>query len=143
MSLIYAASPIAAYLVAGTTKFLVNCTRERRIAFDLVGLGGLPSTHTTITTTIATLIGLREGVDTPVFGLALSFALIVAIDAMDLRRKVGLHAQELNRLLHGVPEARQLRTRVGHSPVEIIAGIVMGVGCATLLNCLGAVGSPL
>lgn len=127
MSLAYLAAPIAGYLSAGCLKFLVNSARHRRLAFDLIGLGGLPSTHTTIVGTVAALIAFREGIDHPAFGVALALLAVVAIDAMDLRRKVGRQATALKRLHPGRPEVEGLRESVGHKPVEVAAGLALSL----------------
>jgi uncharacterized protein len=136
LDLAYPAAPILGYLAAGGLKFAVNCVRERRLALDLVGLGGLPSTHTSIVTTTATLVALREGPGGPAFAIALTLAMVVVIDALDLRRKVGLHAGTLRRLFPDDEACARLRERIGHSPVEVLAGAVTGLACGAALSAL-------
>lgn len=136
MDLAYPAAPLVGYLAAGCLKFAVNCARERRLAFDLIGLGGMPSTHTTIVAATATLVGLRTGFGGPAFSIALTLAVVVAIDAMDLRRKVGRHAGALRRLFPDDPECARLRERMGHSPIEVLAGTGTGAACGLLLSLL-------
>lgn len=126
MDLSYAVMPFAAWLVAGVTKFLVNSIRARRFAFDLVGYGGLPSNHSAIVSGMAALIALREGIAHPAFGVALTLAFIVMLDASSLRRQVGRHAASINRLAAGDPAHAALRERMGHTLAEIMAGIVVG-----------------
>lgn len=126
MDLSYAVMPFVAWLVAGVTKFLVNSIRARRFAFDLVGYGGLPSNHSAIVSGMAALIALREGIAHPAFGVALTLAFIVMLDASSLRRQVGRHAASINRLATGDPAYAALRERMGHTLAEIMAGIVVG-----------------
>jgi uncharacterized protein len=133
---VYVAAPPLAYLIAGGLKFAVNSWRERRWAFGRIGLGGAPSTHTTIVVTTAVLIGLRAGFGQPGFAVALALAMIVMIDAMDLRRKVGRHATALKTLFPDRAEVAALRERLGHSPFEVAAGIITGIVCAAVLNLL-------
>lgn len=128
MDLSYALAPFLAWLVTGCTKFVVNCARERRLAFDLIGYGGLPSNHSAIVSSIAALVAFREGVGHPAFGVALALAFIVILDASSLRKQVGLHASALN-VLNERNSMPPLRERMGHSKVEIGAGIL--VGCLT------------
>lgn len=123
MDFSYLITPFAAWLVAGCSKFAVNSLRTRRLAFDLVGYGGMPSNHSAIVGSMATLIALREGIDSPAFGVAITLAYIVLLDANSLRRQVGLQAARLNLLsVEQVP----LRERIGHSRLEIAAGLLVG-----------------
>ena len=121
-----------AYLLAGGTKFLANSARARRLAFDQIGLGGFPSTHTAIVSAPAWLIALKQGIGTPVFAVAMGLVMIVVIDAMDLRRKVGRINRLLKEEFSKSPAAQGLRERVGHTPLEILAGLAVG-GVAALL----------
>jgi uncharacterized protein len=70
---------------------------------------------------------LKEGVGHPAFGVALTLAFIVMLDANSLRRAVGRHAEAINRLGQGSAGHQPLRERMGHSRAEIAAGIVVGV----------------
>lgn len=133
----YAAAAPFAWVVAGSLKFLLNSWRSRRPAYAAIGLGGMPSTHTTIVVTMLVLTGLREGIASACFGVAATLALIVVIDAMDLRRRIGLQAAQLQRLFPEDEECRRLRVRTGHSPAEVLGGIAVGTACAVLLDLIG------
>ncbi|HZH28444.1 MAG TPA: divergent PAP2 family protein [Azospirillaceae bacterium] len=136
MDIAYPLAPVAGYLAAGSLKFAINTLKEGRLAFGRIGLGGIPSTHTTIVWTTCWLLGLKVGFGTPWFAVALTLAVIVMIDAMDLRRKVGLHAAALKTLYPADPVVQALRERMGHSPVEVLAGVATGGVCALVLNLL-------
>lgn len=129
----YLITPFVAWLMAGSLKFAINSLRARRLAFDLIGYGGLPSNHSAIVSSVAALIAIREGIDQPAFGVAVALGFIVILDATSLRRQVGRHAETLNALSPAGPR-KPLRTRMGHSPLEIGAGIVTGVLCAFLVE---------
>jgi acid phosphatase family membrane protein YuiD len=121
-----------AYLLAGATKFAVNSLKARRLAFDQIGLGGLPSTHTALVSAPAWLLLLNGKAQSDLFALALALVAVVVIDAMDLRRKLekvhGILKQEL-------PAAAQgLRRRVGHTPMEVAAGFAVGAVAAALVR---------
>jgi len=130
---IYLATPFVAWLVAGVLKFLLNSLKYKRFAFELIGYGGLPSNHSAIVSSIAALIYLKEGFSHPSFGVAMALVFIVVLDASSLRRNIGQHAEELNKLkLSGPP----LRERMGHTKVEIIAGLLVGCVVAYVLTAL-------
>lgn len=133
MDVSYLLTPFAAWLVAGSCKFLVNCLRSRRLAFDLIGYGGLPSNHSAIVSSMVCLIALKQGIEDPAFGVALSLAFIVMLDASSLRRQIGRQAEALNRLAADDNGAK-LRERMGHTPLELFAGVVVGGATAWALN---------
>ena len=130
MDYVYAVTPFVAWLVAGSLKFLVNSARAGKPAFGLIGYGGLPSNHSAIVSSMAALIAFREGIGSPAFGVALTLAFIVILDASSLRKHVGRQAVAINALTATPPGAPRLRERLGHTPLEIVAGIVVGVAVA-------------
>lgn len=128
----YLLAPFAAWLAAGCLKFAINSLRAGKPAFGLIGYGGMPSNHSAIVSSMAALTALREGLDSAAFGVALTLAFIVMLDAASLRRQVGHHAQALNELR---PEEKaRLRERMGHTPFEIAGGIAVGCAVAWLLR---------
>lgn len=138
VELAYILTPFLAWLAAGVIKFLVNSIRAQRLAFDRIGYGGLPSNHSAISSSMAILIALKEGIGDPAFGLALTLALIVMLDAHGLRRQVGKHAATLNKMAAGMPDCPALRERMGHSLPEILAGIAVGGAVAAIVNLIVA-----
>ncbi|MGA6137462.1 divergent PAP2 family protein [Acinetobacter dispersus] len=133
---IYLITPFLAWLVAGCLKFLINSIKAKKLAFGLIGYGGLPSNHSAIVSSMAALIVIKEGIDTPAFGVALTLSFIVLLDANSLRRAVGKHAAAINLLAKNTPEYQHLRERMGHTKIEILAGIVVGVFVAYLASML-------
>jgi acid phosphatase family membrane protein YuiD len=89
MDITYLVTPALTWAVVGPIKFLISSVRQRRWAFNLVGNGGFPSNHSAVVTSMATLIALREGIGHPAFGVAVTLAFIVMIDANSLRQHVG------------------------------------------------------
>lgn len=133
---VYLVAPFAAWVAAGGTKFVVNSARLRRPAWKEIGYGGLPSTHSAIVGAMAALVAAREGMASPAFGVAVALALIVALDARGLRRHVADHAVSLNRLAEGRPGASVLREKIGHSWIEIVAGLAVGAIVALALDAV-------
>ena len=133
----YAIAPLLAYVLAGSLKFLVNSARLGKLATAEIGLGGFPSTHTSIVSSVLVLVALREGISSPAFGVSLALTLVVVIDAMDLRRKVGRHASSINALLGG-SGSEPLRERTGHSAAEVLGGFAVGALSAFASHWLDA-----
>ena len=136
MELIYLVTPVLTWMVVGPIKFFISSVRYRRWAFDLVGNGGFPSNHSAVVSSMATLIALREGMGHPAFGVAVTLAFIVMIDANSLRQHVGRHAVTLNRMHEGKADHVILRERMGHTRVEIAGGILTGIGMGFLIYTL-------
>ncbi|WP_238696250.1 divergent PAP2 family protein [Thiomicrorhabdus sediminis] len=132
---LYLITPFIAWLVAGVSKFIINSIRAKQLAFGLIGYGGLPSNHSAIVSSMAMLIALLHGIDSAAFGVALTLAFIVMLDANSLRRQVGKHATLINQL-NKAQNSVQLRERIGHSRIEIGAGILVGVLVAYILVAL-------
>ena len=132
----YLATPFLAWLAAGGLKFALNSIRTGRLAFGLIGYGGLPSTHTAIVSSMATLVALREGIGHPAFGVAITLAFVVVLDAHSLRGQVGRQAAVINKLAASQPDHQALRERLGHSRLEIAAGIGVGVAVAVAVQWL-------
>lgn len=126
----YALTPFLAWLVAGVLKFTINSIKAGQLAFGLIGYGGLPSNHSAIVSSVAALVAFKEGLEHPAFGVALALAFVVMLDANSLRRQVGKHAQAINRLNHASEHPETLRERMGHTRIEIAAGILVGMAVA-------------
>jgi hypothetical protein len=129
----YAIAPFVAWLVAGSTKFVINSCKAKQLAFGQIGYGGLPSNHSAIVSSAAAMVAIREGIGHPAFGIAVALAFIVMLDAGSLRRQVGKHAEILNRIDNANKKA-PLRERLGHTQLEIAAGILVGIVTAWMVD---------
>lgn len=132
MDITYLTTPFLAWLIAGGLKFGINSIKAKKLAFKLIGYGGLPSNHSAIVSSTATLIALKEGLNQPAFGVAITLAFIVILDASSLRKQVGKHAVAINKinevLIDDDAENKSLlRERIGHSLLEIFCGILVGM----------------
>lgn len=132
MTYSYLITPFFAWLVAGVLKFFINSIKTGRLAFKLVGYGGMPSNHSSIVSSMAMLVYLKEGLSSPAFGVAITLAFIVLLDANSLRKQVEKQAISLNTL-----GDFKLRERVGHSKAEIGVGCLVGCAAATTLHWVG------
>lgn len=101
----------------------------------LLRAGGMPSSHSALVASVAHAAGLFVGFASPVFALAVTLAVIVIYDATGIRRQAGKHAEYINRIirdrLKGVDTGEyQLREMLGHTPVEALAGTLLGIAVA-------------
>jgi uncharacterized protein len=102
-----------------------------------VETGGMPSSHAASVSALSTLVALENGVDSPLFGVTLYFSLIVMYDAAGLRRAAGRQAAILNRLMdehikHPDAATQRLMELLGHTPLEVAVGALLGVTSAFL-----------
>lgn len=98
----------------------------------LASAGGMPSSHSALVVGATTGIGLHEGFDKPLFALAVAITMIVVYDAAGVRRQAGIHAHKINilieELLAGHPISdKQLLEVLGHTPLEVLAGVLLGI----------------
>jgi acid phosphatase family membrane protein YuiD len=94
--------------------------------------GGMPSSHSALVTSAAMALGLHDGFDKGIFGFAVAVAMVIVYDAAGVRRQAGMHAQKINilvnELLKGHPISQQeLREVLGHTPLEALGGVLLGV----------------
>lgn len=128
----YLIAIFASWVVAQGAKYIIIAIKQRN--FDhlrqLYLSGNMPSAHSATVMSVATLIGLREGVDSAVFGLAAMVAGVVMYDAVMVRRSVGeqgLAIQKLIRAAKGSEHVALPRAAKGHTPLEVLVGAVIGV----------------
>lgn len=98
----------------------------------LFSAGGMPSSHSALMVGATVGIGLHEGFNTSIFALAVAATMIVIYDAAGVRREAGRHAEKINilinELLAGHPISdRNLREVLGHTPMEVLGGIFLGL----------------
>lgn len=98
----------------------------------LLSSGGMPSSHSALVTGAFIGVGLQEGFNTPLFAVAFVLAMIVVYDATGVRRAAGDQARVINlmidELLTGHPLAeKELKEVLGHTPREVLGGILLGV----------------
>ena len=129
----YLLGPLVAWAIAQAAKVILTSVRQKRLNLRVLAeTGGMPSSHAAIVMGLTAAIGKHAGVTTPQFAIALIFSFVVMYDAAGLRRAAGRQAAVLNRLvedlvnMRGVQEQR-LRELLGHTPVEVLVGGVIGV----------------
>ncbi len=124
---------LIAWALAQMLKVPVEYLQTRRFNWALlVQAGGMPSSHSALIVGIAHGIGLSVGFDSALFALAFAMAMIVIYDATGIRRQAGKHAELINAMINdlaaGNPlKEEQLREVLGHTPLEALGGILLGL----------------
>jgi len=120
-------------------KVLLGIIREKKFNFKwFIGTGGMPSSHASGATALATSTGLYLGFDSPGFALAAVFALVTMFDAQGVRRSAGEQAAILNQIMEdiywkGRIETDRLIELIGHTPLQVITGAILGCLLALII----------
>ena len=130
-----------AWLVAQVLKVIINAFINRKLDWErLFGDGGMPSGHSATVSSLATITGLLCGLRSYEFGISAILAIIVCHDAMGVRREAGRHAKVLNELYKAFEELMNqdlpdvaLKEFVGHTPIQVCAGILIGILVGSLM----------
>ncbi len=125
--------------VAQGSKVLIEILSYRKVDLKrFVGSGGMPSSYSAFVMALSTGIGKLEGWESPLFAIALSFAFVVMYDAAGVRRAAGKQAEILNIIIkdmveHKVLKEERLKELIGHTPIEVIIGGIIGVITANIM----------
>jgi len=98
----------------------------------LFSTGGMPSSHSSLAMSLAVSVGIYEGFETPLFAICAVLALVVMHDAQGIRRAAGKQAEAINFLFskledQGIKLDKKLKELLGHRPIEVIAGGLLGL----------------
>jgi len=137
---------IIAQTIKVPIRFIITREFKPGLAFST---GGMPSSHTAAVTALSTAIGITEGLQSPLFATACIFGVIVMFDATGIRRQAGEQAIIINQLIYDFQylvdgtkdwkdkkdeEKRQeLKEIMGHQPVEVFVGALLGISIAFIL----------
>ncbi|MFP4112790.1 MAG: divergent PAP2 family protein [Spirochaetota bacterium] len=130
-------SAFFSWFIAQLLKTIIDIARQRsRTSGEAVATmfwktGGMPSSHSSLVTALATSIGFEHGPGTPLFTLSLFYGILIIRDALGVRRSAGHQARALNEI------GRQLKQRFniayhpvkeihGHTPIEVAVGVALG-----------------
>ncbi|KAL5552476.1 hypothetical protein UlMin_039877 [Ulmus minor] len=132
-------SALVSFAIAQSIKFFTSWYKERRWDLkQLVGSGGMPSSHSATVTALAAAIGFQEGFGDSIFAVSLVLACVVMYDATGVRLHAGRQAEVLNQIVYELPaehplaESRPLRELLGHTPPQVIAGALLGISTAAI-----------
>ena len=135
-------SSIAGWAVAQILKTLINfCFTKQFQAERLVGSGGMPSSHSSTVCALAASAALSYGASSFEFAITAIFAIVVMYDAIGVRRETGEQAILINKMMdicdnvHGMKISEEkLKELVGHTPLQVLAGALLGVAVAYALH---------
>ena len=106
-----------------------------------LGSGGMPSSHSATVCSLTTAAGICCGVGSSAFAISFVLAMVVMYDAMGVRRETGKQAKLLNFImlenplkLNGEILQEKLKEYVGHTPLQVVAGAILGIGLTFLLD---------
>ena len=125
--------PFILWFCIQTFKVIYDLVTTKKFNFKrIMGAGGMPSSHSAVVTSLATLVGKYEGYDTTIFAVSVVFSMIVMYDAAGVRRAAGKQAHLLNKIvetpgLSGVEVQERLVEVLGHTPLQVIVGAVIGI----------------
>lgn len=129
----YIVVPMLLWFGIQVFKVIYDLITTKKFNFKrIMGAGGMPSSHSAVVTTLATLLGKYEGYDTTIFAMSVVFALIVMYDAAGVRRAAGEQAHLLNRIvetpeLSSVDVQERLVEVLGHTPLQVLVGATIGI----------------
>ncbi|KAL0536692.1 hypothetical protein IC582_025652 [Cucumis melo] len=132
----FLAGAIAQFLKLFTTWYKERKWESKR----MLDSGGMPSSHSATVSALAVAIAFQEGSGGPAFAIALVFACVVMYDATGVRLHAGRQAELLNQIVcefppeHPLSSIRPLRDSLGHTPLQVIAGAVLGCVVAFLIR---------
>ncbi len=125
--------PLISGFIAQTIKFFIKSNQRKNYLKTLLAYSGMPSGHSAIIISLATIIGLEEGFDSPLFAMSAILALIVIRDALGIRRYLGQHSKFLNILIKDLKDDKvldekypKLLEKIGHTPIQVLAGSLIG-----------------
>ena len=137
-------SAVMGWVVAQFLKTLIDFALNKSFnAERLVGSGGMPSSHSATVCGMTTAAMLKYGVGSFEFAVSFVVSMVVMYDAIGVRRETGKQAKLLNSILNENPlklklnaEVLQekLKEYVGHTPLQVMAGVILGILLALGMN---------
>ena len=130
---------LLAWFLAQLIKVILEAVMTRRLNARLfVSSGGMPSSHSALVVSATVAIGKHCGFSGPAFALAVVLSAVVMYDACNVRRSAGDTARLVNQILAHVEKltaedfADDLREVMGHTPLQVLMGALLGLGVGLL-----------
>jgi acid phosphatase family membrane protein YuiD len=127
----YLIAAVLAWVVAQGLKYIIASIKSKNLSSNRRQLylsGGMPSAHSATVVSLLLVIGLHDGVNTAVFGIAALFSAIVMYDAVMVRRSSGEQGEAITQLIKETKSTVRIpRAAKGHTPIEVVVGAVIGL----------------
>ena len=129
-------SGVIGWVVAQVLKTIIDIALNKSFNPErLTGSGGMPSSHSSTVCALTTASAFCYGFGSFEFAISFLFAMVVMYDAIGVRQETGKQAKVLNHLLFENPlKLERLKEYVGHTPLQVFAGAVLGIGIAVFMN---------
>lgn len=136
-------SAAIAWFVAQLLKTIIHTFVTKDFSIErMYGSGGMPSSHSSTVTALATTSYLVHGVTSSEFAISAILAIIVMYDARGVRRETGIQAKVLNDLIDLLKDVHnelmsmddKLKEFVGHTPLQVVAGALLGIAIAYIVH---------
>lgn len=131
---------LLAWFLAQLIKVVLDVVLLRKLDLRrFFSSGGMPSSHSALVLACTTAIGRLYGFEGPLFALSVILSAIVMYDACNVRRSAGDTARLVNQLLEHVERltaedfAENLREVMGHTPLQVLMGALLGFGVGLLV----------
>lgn len=134
---------IAGWATAQVAKAIVYAILNKDFSIErLFGDGGMPSGHSATVSAMAMMSLLHYGIGSFEFAISTMLAIIVMHDAMGVRLETGKQAKVINEMMelfqnrdyeHAFSEEK-LKEFVGHTPLQVVAGCILGLIIGWLLH---------
>ena len=140
-------SAFFSWFIAQLLKTIIDITRHRSrtsgeaVATMVWKTGGMPSSHSSLVTALATSIGFQYGLETPIFTLSLFYGVLIIRDALGVRRSAGDQARALNEIGAKLEKRlgityHRVREVSGHTPTAVAVGVAFGFFIAVAFSLL-------
>lgn len=136
---VYILTPIFAFIAAQGIKIFLRSLKRKVTWRDLFSYSDMPSGHTAVVISMATILGLKLGIGSPIFAATFVYAMIVITDAVGLRNYLGQHGKTLNILVKDLKEDEfldqtypKLLEKIGHTPLQVLIGGIIGVAIGVI-----------
>ena len=131
---------VIAWALASLIKVVITLITHKKIDFKrFIGTGGMPSSHSAAICSMSASVFRVCGISSPEFAISAVLAVIVMYDAAGVRRAAGEQAKILNKMAslwenHGADRGmlmeKHLKELLGHTPIQVFAGSLLGIGVA-------------
>jgi len=125
--------PLVSITIAQVLKFAIKSNKQKISLKNLLAYSGMPSGHSAMVVSLATIVGLKYGIDSPIFAVTIILAVVVIKDALGIRQYLGEHGKTLNVLVKDLKEDEvlderypHLLERIGHTPNQVLVGAAIG-----------------